>query len=257
VSDAEGAEVAAAATPRRKLQVALTADLGSKLRLRGRGIDTHLRGALKLSTPNGLPHITGTVSTVDGTYAAYGQKLVIERGSISFTGPVDNPRLDIQAMRPQSPLASASDVKVGVLITGTAQDPRVRLYSEPTMSETEKLSWLVLGRGSNGLGGADIGLLQTAAAALLAGEGGSPSDNVISAIGLDELSVRQSDGAVRDTIVTLGKQISDKWYVGYERSLNTTEGTWQLIYRLAQRFTVRAQSGDDNAIDLIWWLRWD
>lgn len=258
VSDAEdAAAAAAAATPRRKLQVALTADLGAKLRLRGRGIDTHLRGSLKLSTPNGLPHITGTVSTVDGTYAAYGQKLVIERGSISFTGPVDNPRLDIQAMRPQSPLASASDVKVGVLITGTAQDPRVRLYSEPTMSETEKLSWLVLGRGSNGLGGADIGLLQTAAAALLAGEGGSPTDNVISAIGLDELSVRQSDGAVRDTIVTVGKQISNKWYVGYERSLNTTEGTWQLIYRLAQRFTVRAQSGDDNAIDLIWWLRWD
>lgn len=258
VSDAEDAAAAAAAAgPRRKLQVTLTADLGNKLRLRGRGIDTHLRGALKLTTPNGLPYITGTVSTVDGTYAAYGQKLVIERGSISFTGPINNPRLDIQAMRPQSPLASANDVKVGVLITGTAQDPRVRLYSEPTMSETEKLSWLVLGRSSGGLGGADIGLLQTAAAALLAGEGGSPSDNVISAIGLDELSVRQSDGAVRDTIVTVGKQISNKWYVGYERSLNATEGTWQLIYRLAQRFTVRAQSGDDNAVDLIWWLRWD
>ncbi|HIV72892.1 MAG TPA: translocation/assembly module TamB domain-containing protein [Candidatus Aquabacterium excrementipullorum] len=258
VSDAEdAAAAAAAASPRRKLQVALAVDLGSKLRLRGRGIDTHLRGALKLATPNGRPAITGTVSTVDGTYAAYGQKLVIERGSIAFTGPVDNPRLDIQAMRPQSPTASASDVKVGVLITGTAQDPRVRLYSEPTMSETEKLSWLVLGRGSSGLGGADIGLLQTAAAALLAGEGGSPTDNVLSTIGLDQLSVRQSDGAVRETIVTVGKQISDKWYVGYERSLNATEGTWQLIYRLAQRFTVRAQSGDDNAVDLIWSLRWN
>ena len=258
VSDAEdAAAAAAAAAPRRKMQVALSVDLGSKLRLRGRGIDTHLRGALKVATPNGRPYITGSVSTVDGTYAAYGQKLVIERGSISFTGPVDNPRLDIQAMRPQSPTASASDVKVGVLITGTAQDPRVRLYSEPTMSETEKLSWLVLGRGSNGLGGADIGLLQTAAAALLAGEGGSPTDNVISAIGLDELSVRQSDGAVRETIVTVGKQISNKWYVGYERSITATEGTWQLIYRLGQRFTVRAQSGDDNAVDLLWWLRWD
>ena len=258
VSDAEdAAAAAAAAAPRRKMQVALTVDLGSKLRLRGRGIDTHLRGALKVATPNGRPYITGAVSTVDGTYAAYGQKLVIERGSIAFTGPVDNPRLDIQAMRPQSPAASASDVKVGVLITGTAQEPRVRLYSEPTMSETEKLSWLVLGRGPSGLGGADLGLLQTAAAALLAGEGGSPTDNVIAAIGLDELSVRQSDGAVRETIVTLGKQISDKWYVGYERSITTTEGTWQLIYRLGQRFTVRAQSGDDNAVDLLWWLRWD
>lgn len=259
VSDAEdaAAAAAAAAAPKRKMQVALSVDLGSKLRLRGRGIDTHLRGALKVSTPNGRPYITGTISTADGTYAAYGQKLVIERGSISFTGPVDNPRLDIQAMRPQSPTASASDVKVGVLITGTAQEPRVRLYSEPSMSETEKLSWLVLGRGPSGLGGADLGLLQTAAAALLAGEGGSPTDNVISAIGLDELSVRQSDGAVRETIVTLGKQISDKWYVGYERSITTTEGTWQLIYRLGQRFTVRAQSGDDNAVDLLWWLRWD
>lgn len=255
VPDAQDAASAGAA--KRKLQVALSVDLGSKLRLRGRGIDTHLQGALKLTTPNGRPQITGTVFTVDGTYAAYGQKLVIERGSIAFTGPIENPRLDIQAMRPQSPTASASDVKVGVLISGTAQDPRVRLYSEPPMSDTEKLSWLVLGRAPTSLGGADLGLLQTAASALLAGEGGSPTDSLLSTIGLDQLSVRQSDGAVRETIVTVGKQISDKWYVGYERSLNTTEGTWQLIYRLAQRFTIRAQSGDDNAIDLIWWLRWN
>jgi len=68
--------------------------------------------------------------------------------------------------------------------------------------------------------------------------------------------VRQTDGAVRDTIVAVGKQVSSKWYVGYERSLNATAGTWQAIYRLAQRFTVRLQSGDDNAIDLIWSKRW-
>src|SRR5690606_27116502 len=154
--------------------------------------------------------VHGTIQALNGTYAAYGQKLVIERGSIFFTGPVDNPRLDIQAMRAQSPTAAASDVKVGVFITGTAQDPRVRLYSEPAMSETEKLSWLVLGRGPVGLGGADIGLLRTAAAALLAGDGPSKSDGVLGAIGLDELSVRQTDGAVRDTIVTVGKQISEK-----------------------------------------------
>ena len=102
--------------------------------------------ALRLSTPNGRPQLQGVIQASDGTYKAYGQKLVIERGSLAFTGPVDNPRLDIQAMRPQSATASSSDVKVGVLISGTAQDPRVRLYSEPPMSETEKLSWLVLGR---------------------------------------------------------------------------------------------------------------
>ena len=160
-------------------------------------------------------------------------------------------------MRPQSPTAADSDVKVGVNITGTAQDPRVRLYSDPAMSETEKLSWLVLGRAPTGLGGADIGLLQSAAVALLSGEGKSPSDNLVGKLGLDEFSVRQSDGAVRETIVNVGKQISSHWYVGYERSLAETSGNWQLIYRLAQRFTVRIQAGDDNALDLIRSWRWD
>jgi len=182
---------------------------------------------------------------------------LIDRGSIAFTGPVENPRLDILAMRAQSASASSSDVKVGVTITGTAQDPRVRLYSDPSMSETEKLSWLVLGRAPTGLGGADLGLLQSAAVALLSGEGTSPTDNLIGLLGLDELSVKQSEGTVRDTVVNVGKQVSKYWYVGYERNLTATGGNWQLIYRLAQRFTLRAQAGVDNAVDFIWSWRWD
>ncbi len=256
----EQAEATSAATaPKRKLNANVSVDLGHKLRLRGKGLDAFLAGKLRVTTPGNRPAVNGTVHVENGTFAAYGQKLVIEKGDIAFTGPVENPRLDILAMRPQSPTASASDVKVGVNITGTAQDPRVRLYSDPAMSETEKLSWLVLGRAPTGLGGADIGLLQSAAVALLSGEGSSPSDNLVAMLGLDELTVRQSEsaGAVRDTVVNLGKQVSKYWYVGYERNLNATSGNWQLIYRLAQRVTVRAQAGDDNAVDFIWSWRWD
>jgi translocation and assembly module TamB len=242
---------------KRKLNATLDLDLGHKLRLKGHGLDAYLGGALRVTTPNNKPAIRGTVKVENGTYAAYGQKLVIERGAITFTGAIENPRLDILAMRPQSPAAADSDVKVGVNITGTAQDPRISLYSDPAMSETEKLSWLVLGRAPTGLGGADIGLLQSAAVALLSGEGKSPTDNVVAMLGLDDLSVRQTDGAVHDTVVNLGKQVSKFWYVGYERNLNATGGNWQLIYRLAQRVTVRAQAGDDNAVDFIWAWRWN
>ena len=56
-------------------------------------------------------------------------------------------------------------------------------------------------------------------------------------------------------MVTIGKQISQRWYLGYERGVNATTGTWQLIYRIAQRFTLRAQSGVDSAIDVIWTWR--
>ncbi|TXC65291.1 hypothetical protein FSC37_01740 [Piscinibacter aquaticus] len=197
----------------------LRVDLGKRLKLRGRGLETGLEGELRLTSPGGKLAVNGTVRATGGTYAAYGQKLEIDRGNIAFNGPVDNPRLDIEATRPNL------DVRVGVAVTGTALNPRVRLFSEPEMADIDKLSWLVLGRASEGLGRADTALLQRAALALLAGENQGPTDQLIQAIGLDEVSVRQSDGEVRETVVSLGKQLSRRWYVGYERSLNATAGT--------------------------------
>ncbi len=237
-------------TPLRQAQVNVAVNLGEKLRLRGRGIDTGLRGDLSLSSPGGRLALNGQVRTDGGTYAAYGQKLEIDHGEISFGGALENPRLDVLAIRPNL------DVKVGVAVTGTALSPRVRLTSEPELAEIDKLSWLVLGRASDGLGRTDTALLQRAAVALLAGNGKAPTDAIFNALGIDDFSLRQSEGDTRDTIVSLGKQLSRRWYLGYERGVNATAGTWQLIYRIAQRFTLRAQSGNENALDLIWQWRW-
>ena len=232
--------------PRRDTRLNIQVDLGDKLRVRGRGLDTALAGQLKVSTPGGRLAVTGLVQAVGGTYAAYGQKLEIDRGILSFSGVPDNPGLDILALRPNI------DTKVGVAISGNFVTPRVRLFSDPEMSDTDKLSWLVLGRASDGLGRADTALLQRAAVALLSGEGEAPTDAFLRSIGIDELSLRQSEGDVRETVITLGKQLSRRWYLGYERGVNATSGTFQLIYRIAQRFTLRAQSGHDNSLDVIW-----
>jgi translocation and assembly module TamB len=234
---------------RRNFALDLGIEIGDRLRIRGRGLDTSLRGRLRLGTPGGRLAVTGTISTEGGTYAAYGQKLDIERGIVAFNGAADNPRLDVLALRPNS------DTRIGVLITGNLLTPRVRLYSEPDMSDTDKLSWLVLGRAPDGLGRNDTALLQRAAVALLSGEGEAPTDALLKNLGLDELSLKQSDTDVRETVVSLGKQLSRRWYVGYERGVNATTGTWQLIYRIAQRFTLRAQSGLENALDVIWTWR--
>lgn len=249
---ASGSANGSAGGERFDTQLDLALDLGPALRLRGRGLDTFLRGTLKLSNPANRLAVRGTVRAERGTYAAYGQKLTVERGLITFTGPLDDPQLDVLATRPNL------DVAVGVAVTGTALNPRVRLYSDPEMSDTDKLSWLVLGREPDGLGRADSALLQRAAMALLAGEGESPTDAFLAHIGLSDFGVRQAgEGAEQTTVVSLGKQLTRRWYLGYERSVNATTGTWQLIYRIAQRFTLRAQSGEDSAIDLIWAWRWD
>ncbi len=251
-TSSETEPLAPAATARtRSSQVDLQVDLGEHLRIKGRGLDAGLKGDIRLTTPNGRLALNGSVRVEDGNYAAYGQKLTIDRGIVTFTGPPEDPRLDIEATRPNL------DERVGVQIGGTAQNPRVRLYSQTDMTDTDRLSWLLLGRASEGLGTNDTALLQRAALALLAGEGEGVTDQLTKAIGIDEISLRQTDGEVRETVVTLGKQLSRRWYVGYERSLEATTGNWQLIYRIAQRFTLRAQSGLDNSLDLIWTWRWE
>ena len=109
-------------------------------------------------------------------------------------------------------------------VTGTVLVPRVRLFSEPDMSDAEKLSWLLRGRASEGPGSGDTALLQAAAMALLSGDEPSVLDNLFNVIGLDDLSVRQSDSASGGAIVSVGKQLSRNWYIGYERGLNATTG---------------------------------
>lgn len=243
----------AAATPPpalRNAQVAVRIDLGDQLRLRGHGIDTGLRGQLVASLPGGRLALNGGIRTDGGQFAAYGQKLQIRRGEFDFKGALDTARIDVLAVRPNL------EVVVGVSVIGPAMSPRIRLHSEPEMPEYDKLSWLMLGRAPDGLGRSDTALLQRAAMAVLAGDGQGATDKVVNAIGLTDFGVSQTDGDTRDTVITLGKQLSERWYVGYERSVNAAAGTWQLIYRAAQRFTLRAQGGNDNALDVIWSWRW-
>ncbi len=237
--------------------IAVTLDLGPDFQLRGRGLTTRLAGQLLLgqgAAGTRQPRLTGEIRTVRGTYKAYGQQLDIEEGVLRFNGPFDNPALDVLAIRPNL------TQRVGVQITGTALLPRVRLYAEPELADAEKLAWLVLGR-SAASGGAESAVLQQAALALLGGNGKGLSAGLAQALGLDELSVRgaasNADGSTTGATVMLGKRLSRNFYVAYERSLAGTMGTFSIFYDLSRRFTLRAQTGEQSAVDLIFTLRYD
>lgn len=237
--------------------VSVTLDLGSDFQVRGRGLKTRLAGQLQLRN-NGAtayqPRLQGEVRTVRGTYKAYGQQLDIEEGVLRFSGPFDNPSLDILAIRPNL------SQRVGVQISGTVLSPRVRLYASPELPEVEKLAWLVLGRSAAN-GGAESAVLQQAAMALLGGNKGGLSGGLASALGLDELSLRGAtttgDGTTSAAAVTLGKRITRDFYVAYERSLAGALGTFFVFYDLTKRFTLRAQSGQQSAVDLIFTVPYD
>jgi translocation and assembly module TamB len=233
-------------------------DLGDAFELRGQGLQTRLAGRLEVhSAPaDPAPRVVGEVRTASGTYRAYGQQLAIETGVLRFSGAYDNPALEIVAVRP-----NATTQRVGVQITGTAQAPRVRLFSDPDLPDSEKLAWLVLGRPASGAG-AEAAVLQQAAIALLAGrDGGALDGGLASALGLDTLSFTgestNADGSTAAGALTLGKRIADNLYLSYERSLAGTLNTVSVFYDVTRRVTIRARAGSENAVDLIFTLSYD
>ena len=250
---ASQASEAAAPAPR-TVTLAVTLEIGEDFQVRGHGLDTRLRGSVELTGQTlALARLNGTVTTEGGQYRAYGQRLDVEHGVLRFTGPPDNPALDILAIRPNM------TQRVGVQITGNALLPRVRLYAQPDMPDAEKLAWLVTGR-SQASGGAEAALLQEAALALLGSRGGA-TPGLAASLGLDELSYRGATtgatGSTSEAAVVLGKRFARNFYVTYERSLAGAVGTLSVFYDISRNVTLRGQTGDQSAVDLILTFQYD
>ena len=249
------------ATP---ISIDLSLDVGNNFQLSGYGLEASLGGSLRVkSAPPGLPYGSGTIRVTRGTYEAYGQKLEIERGVLSFAGPIDNPSLDILAVRKN--LA----VEPGVAITGTALGPRVKLVSDPPVPDTEKLAWLVLGHGIEGSSGGELDLLPVAAAALLSSNGRGPTKGIAQTFGLDEIGLSRNSASgtssstatgstlAEQRVLTVGKRVSSKLYLTYEAGLDAATRVVRLQYEISRRWSVRAETGTRSALDLFFTLRFD
>ncbi|MGZ5790466.1 MAG: translocation/assembly module TamB domain-containing protein, partial [Burkholderiaceae bacterium] len=220
--------------------------LGDGITLQGRGLDAVLAGQIHVTNDSRQAlHAQGTLNVSKGTYNAYGHKLAIEKGALLFNGPIGNPALDILAMQ------RGQEVEVGVAVSGTVLAPRITLVSEPTVPDTEKLSWLVLGHGLDTAGGSDLSALQAAAGALLSGrESGGMQSQLANAFGLDEINVKTDQGNTQQRVVTLGKRLSSKLEISYEQGIESVSSVLHLRYTLSKRLTLEGEAGTRSAISI-------
>ncbi|GAB3461772.1 hypothetical protein GCM10027321_22680 [Massilia terrae] len=240
------------ATP---LTIDLTADLGDDFRLRGKGIDATLGGKLRLQrVGQKSPRVNGSIRVDSGTYSAYGQKLSIEHGMLTFSGPYDNPSLDILAVRKTTngEQPSETNVEAGVEVRGTAQYPVAKLVSTPTVPDSEKLSWLVLGHGMQGTNANESDVLGAAASALLSGSGGGFQNKIAGSLGLDEIGVSGAAKGLESTVVTVGKRLSSRAYLSFEQGASTASSVVRLRYKLNPRITLQLQTGTNTALDVLY-----
>ncbi|MDO5640134.1 MAG: translocation/assembly module TamB domain-containing protein [Neisseria sp.] len=220
----------------------LTLDLNNAVRFSGEGLDVTLGGRLNLAAQPGQDvQGVGTVNVVKGRYKAYGQDLEISKGSISFVGPLDNPNLNIRAERRLSPVGA------GVEVLGNLNNPRITLVANEPMSEKDKLSWLILNRASSGSDG-DEAALSAAAGALLAGE---INDRIglVDDFGFTSRRTRNAQtGELNpaEQVLTVGKQLTNELYLGYEYGIESAEQSVKLVYQLTRTVQAIARVGNES-----------
>ncbi|HUL65934.1 MAG TPA: translocation/assembly module TamB domain-containing protein [Burkholderiaceae bacterium] len=266
--------------PRMQLGFDLGLDLGPAMYLHGAGLDTRLAGAVRVrSDGKGIIRASGEVNAVDGVYQGYGQKLKISRGRINFQGALDNPGLDILALRPDLP-QDAGDI--GISITRTATNPLIQLYSDPELTEYQTLSWLVLGRPAD-QSGADNAALARAAVGLLAGSGDGVPSTVARRLGIDEIALRSGQlgdttsllprqsvagnlrgdtvgtaaGSAASEIITIGKRVNEAFSISYEQALSGAGNVVQFSYQLSRRISLVARAGTENTLDMVFSFAFD
>ncbi|MCG2576288.1 translocation/assembly module TamB domain-containing protein [Dechloromonas sp. XY25] len=259
---------AAALRPRLDLDIAT--DLGNNFLFNGAGLSSRLDGEVRITAKGrDLPRASGTIRTRSGRFEAYGQKLDIERGVLNFNGLLDNPGLDVRAVR------KGLAVEPGVQISGTAQKPVIKLVSDPDLPDAEKLAWLVLGHGSEQMGAGDATTLLSAASGLLGNDSGNVVQQVKKTFGFDELGVRQGSlgdtggrqqvsrvaggsvdttGSTGQQIFSVGKRLSSRALLSYEQTLGRAESIVKLTVNLSRQIAVIGRAGSDNALDVFYTL---
>ncbi|WP_282244671.1 translocation/assembly module TamB domain-containing protein [Stenotrophomonas sp. PS02300] len=232
--------------PSLPLDMDLTVSLGDKVRMAGFGLKGGLGGKMQVWSRPGREMTANGALEVSGRYKAYGQDLTITRGNLNWNfNAVSDPRINIRAER------RVGDVTAGIDVTGRAQSPRVDVWSDPSMSQSEALAFLVLGRSLTGASSDQTQQVNAASAALSAGSGLLASQ-LGAKLGLDDAGVSQSR-ALGGSVIGVGKFISPKLYVGYGVSLVGSGSVLTLKYLLRRGFDIEIESSTvENRGSLNW-----
>jgi translocation and assembly module TamB len=217
-------------------------EVGSeKLSFSGFGLSANLLGHVHIGDNLDT---RGELSLADGRYRAYGQRLTIRRARLLFAGPIDQPYLDIEAIR------QVDDVIAGIRLSGSAEQPTTKVFSEPAMSQEQALSYLVLGRPL-GSSGEDNNMLAEAALGLgLMGSAGL-TGGLASNLGIDDFQL-DTQGSGNSTSVVASGNLTERLSLRYGVGVFEPASTIALRYKLSKKVYLEAASGLASSLDIFY-----
>jgi translocation and assembly module TamB len=235
------------ATSKLPITATLKVDLGHKTHVVGMGLDGRVGGLLTVSERPGRATTGQGQLTVNGTYKAYGQNLQIQRGQLLFAStPIDNPGLNIRAVRKLNPNATIDEgQEVGLLVSGTAQRPILTVFSNPVMEQSDALSYLITGKPLSEVKGGEGNMVSAAAQALGSAGGDLLAKRIGSKLGVDDIGVSSNAALGGSSAFTVGKYLSPRLYLSYGVGLFEPGEVITLRYRLSKRWNFEAQQATD------------
>jgi len=232
-----------------ELMADVTVELGDAVHYAGANLSVDLGGTLRLNYQSGQsPTASGNVR-LTGTYDAYGQNLDLERGELLFAGPLNDPALDVLAVR------AIGQTRVGVRLTGTLLAPQASLYSDPAMSDLNALSYLRFGRPITASDDTETATLESTALALGLQQALPAVQRVGESLGLDEFSIAPNE--IDAGALMAGKYLSPKLYMSYSYGLFNRLGGFLLRYQINDRFSLETRSGGEKSMDLLYSIEKD
>ncbi|WP_431080064.1 translocation/assembly module TamB domain-containing protein [Pseudomonas thivervalensis] len=212
-----------------------------KLAFSGFGLTANVQGQVHIGDNMDT---RGELWLNDGRYRAYGQRLTVRRARLLFAGPIDQPYLDIEAIR------QTDDVIAGIRLSGSAEQPTTQIFSEPAMSQEQALSYLVLGRPLSTTGEDNNMLAQAALGLGLMGSSGVTS-SLANNLGIDDFQL-DTQGSGNTTSVVASGNLSEKLSLRYGVGVFEPANTIALRYKLSKKVYLEAASGVASSLDIFY-----
>jgi translocation and assembly module TamB len=225
--------------------------LRDDVKLSAEGLETKLRGSLLVvEDPVQGTTASGQLELSEGTFKAYGQDLVIERGRLYYVGgPLLDPGIDVRAYRK----VIEDNVTAGINARGTLRAPEVTVWADPTMSDSEALSYLLLGRPLESTNEQEGSMLANAATSLGIRGGNLLAKKLGAALGLQEASIVAGD-TLQEAAFVIGKYLSPRLYLSYGIGLFDASSTLRIRYLVSERLHLEAQTGARTSGDVLYTL---
>ncbi len=223
-------------------------DAPSQVFVRGRGLETEMRGALEIKGTTGTPSVEGELRTVRGVFKLLDRDLEITEGVLAFRGSIPpSPFLRINAE------TTTNEITAGIQIGGSASEPTLTLVSNPTLPQDEILAHLLFGRELREITPMQGAQLVRAMNTLRGGGDGGfdPLGTMREAMGVDRLNVDANDSG--EVTVGAGKYITDKIYVGVEGGSGEGAGKVKAEIEAMDNVTIETQSGANSSGASINW----